>query len=425
MNNKETISDELRKKFCENIVPVLSVIHEVNGRTIRDCCLDTEKFEDRIKSYFSSISPVMIDKTVERVQDLFEGSFIIGESHSHISPKRVLIENMKKMKEYGYEILFMEHLFYDTDQSDLDKFFETGEISTYLMSRLYEMNRSGMRHSFGPASGITSPLWQQNDYTSVLRAAREAGIRVVGIDISTVYYSQKIGIDDQHLDNTRVRYMNYTAAQIMERESHSLSKGKKWCCLMGNVHVRTFENTLGVSELLGVRNVYIFDLPDWKNSTKPLKGEIELESEFIHSNGQQIFIGDVIYQTDPRFKTSLFDAQLEHPSSVYKEKLANMSQEKLQLTEKDVELAIRYLANLDIIELGKIFGLNEKELDKSYHFVEKITPVNPKKKIEQNTSFSILLESNYSTQKSYILYVSKDQLLQFSSMQKEIKLKMN
>ncbi|HHW4984214.1 TPA: hypothetical protein ACU0X8_003810 [Legionella anisa] len=96
MNNKETISDELRKKFCENIVPVLSVIHEVNGRTIRDCCLDTEKFEDRIKSYFSSISPVMIDKTVERVQDLFEGSFIIGESHSHISPKRVLIEKMKK-----------------------------------------------------------------------------------------------------------------------------------------------------------------------------------------------------------------------------------------------------------------------------------------------------------------------------------------
>ncbi|HAT8180065.1 TPA: hypothetical protein JA361_11510 [Legionella pneumophila] len=285
MYNKENLSDELRKKFCESIVPVLWATHEYNGIIKREDYLEIQKFEEKIKGFFSSVSPVMAKKTLERTQDLFEESFIIGESHSHISPKRFLIENMKKMKECGYEILFIEHLFYDTDQKDLDKFFETGEISTNLMYRLKEMNRSGMGHSFGPASGVTSPLWKEHDYIAVLRAAREAGIRVVGIDISTVYNRQKIGIDDQQLDDTRVRYMNYTAAQIIEREINFLPKGKKWCGLMGNTHVKSFENTLGVAELFGARSVYIFDNQNWKSSSEPGKEKMELDSEFIFSKG--------------------------------------------------------------------------------------------------------------------------------------------
>lgn len=99
-------------------------------------------------------------------------------------------------------------------------------------------------------------------------------------------------------------------------------------------------------------------------------------------------------------------------------------QPKTGLTNHDIDLAIKYLASLDVIELGKLFGFDEsaKALDNSYHFVEKITPANPRKAIEQNTAFSFLLEGTYSHQKSYTLYVSKDQLLEFSSKQKEIDL---
>lgn len=340
MYPQEEISDELRKKFCKSIVPVSKVSFELRGIKQTEEYLDIEKFSEKLDGFFSNVSPVMPKKPLESTRDLLEEPFIIGESHSHISPKKFLIENMKKMKESGYDILFMEHLFYDTDQKDLDEFFETGEITADLMARLKDMNRSGMGHSFGPASGVTSPLWKGNDYIAVLRTAREAGIRVVGIDISTVYNSQKIGIDDRQLDDTRIRYMNYTAVQIMEREISLLPKGKKWCGLMGNAHVKTFENTLGVAELCGARSVYVFDHQDWMISTEPRKGEMDLDSEFIFSNGRQIFKGDVIYQTDPRIKTSLLEKPIEHPSSAYKEKLAHIIQPKIGLTTNDIELAI-------------------------------------------------------------------------------------
>ncbi|HIE3609195.1 TPA: membrane-targeted effector domain-containing toxin, partial [Legionella anisa] len=247
--------------------------------------LDTEKFSGVLKSYFSSVSPVLSKKPIERTRDLFEEPFIVGECHSHISPKKFLIENMKKMKQNGYEVLFMEHLFYDTNQKDLDEFFKTGKMSTELINQLREMNQHGLGYSFGPSSKITSSLWKNNDYVAVLHAAREAGIRVVGIDISTVYRSQKIGIDNQQLDNTRIRYMNYTAAQIMKREIGFLSKGKKWCGFMGNTHVSTFENTPGVAELLDARSVYVFDQPQWTNSTQPFKGCVDCNGEYIYSSG--------------------------------------------------------------------------------------------------------------------------------------------
>ncbi len=187
MYSQEEISDELRKKFCKFIVPISQVTYERKGIKQTEEYLDIEKFPEKLNSFFSSVPFVMPKKPLERTQDLFEEPFIIGESHSHISPKKFLIENMKKMKENGCEILFMEHLFYDTNQKDLDKFFKTGELSADLMYRLKDMNRSGMGHSFGSTAEITSPLWKENNYIAVLHAAREAGIRIVGIDISTVY----------------------------------------------------------------------------------------------------------------------------------------------------------------------------------------------------------------------------------------------
>lgn len=424
MYPQEEITDELHEKFCKSIVPVSKVSHKFRGIIQTEEYLDMEKFPEKLDGFFSSVSPVMPKKSLERIQDLLEESFIIGESHLHISPKKFLIDNMKKMKENGYDILFMEHLFYDTNQKDLDDFFKTGEISADLMAQLKEMNRGGMSHFFGPTSKITSPLWKENDYIAVLRAAREAGIRIVGIDISTVYKSQKIGIDNQQLDDTRIRYMNYTAAQIMEREISLLPIGKKWCGLMGNTHVKTFENTIGVAEIFGARSVYVFDHQDWMDSTEPSKSEMELDSEFILSKGRQIFKGDVIYQTDPRLQQSLFEKPLEHSSSVYKEKLAHIVQPQMGLTTNEIDLAIKYLASLEVTELGKLFGFDGSKngLDNSYYFVQKITPINEKKPIEQNNTFSISLESIYSNHESHILYLSRDQLLGFSTKQREIDL---
>ncbi|AWN75228.1 hypothetical protein DLD14_16095 [Legionella anisa] len=320
--------------------------------------------------------------------------------------------------ENGYEVLFIEHLFYDTNQKDLDEFFKTGKMSRDLMDQLTKMNQHGIEYSFGPASQITSSVWKNYNYVTVLHAAREAGIRVVGIDISTVYRSQKIGINNQQLDDTRIRYMNYTAAQIMEREIGFLPQGKKWCGFMGNAHVSTFENTPGVAELFDARSVYVFDQPQWMKSTQRLKSSVECNGEYIYSSGRAIFKGDAIYELDPRVDTSSY----EHPTAIYKEKFANAMQPKAKLTSNDMELAIKYLRGLHVTELGKLFGFKEPELDDSYHMVEKIIPVNPQKTIEQSSAFSFIIENNYSHMESYTVYLSKDRILSFAAKQKEIDL---
>lgn len=416
MFSKEEVADVQRKKFCEGIVPITKHSYVMNDSKKTAEYLDTEKFSEMIEGFFSRMSHTPPKKPLEKAQDLFAEPFIVGESHSHISPKRFLIENMKKMKENGCEILFMEHLFYDTNQKDLDKFFETGGISKELMARLKEMNRSGMKHGFGSASKITSPLWEQYDYIAVLHAAREVGIRVVGIDVSTVYQSQKIGMNDKQLDDTRIKYMNYTAAQIMQHEISALPLGKKWCGFMGNTHVNTYENTVGVAELSGARSVYIFDQPQWSESPKPHKSDIQLDSEFILPNRRQILRGDVIYEVDPRSSMSL-----HHNSVDYKDRLADIIHPQAKQTTIEIDLAVKYLARLDVLELGQQFGLNPaKELNDSYYFVEKITPVNPNKSLEQNNTFSFLIESAYNTNPSYTLYLSREEVQDFAAKQKEL-----
>ncbi|RUR09722.1 membrane-targeted effector domain-containing toxin [Legionella sp. km772] len=416
MYSKEDTANDRRKEFCQSIVPTTVEVYNQGGTQYSHEYLEPTQFAVKLDEFFSQASRVP-PKPLEKSHELFDAPFIVGESHSHISPKKFLIENMKQMKAKGCEILFMEHLFYDTNQQDLDEFFLTGKFSANLMARLKDMNRSGMEHSFGAASNLSSPLWKENDYIAVLKAAREAGIRVVGIDISSVYKSQKIGVDNQQLDDTRISYMNYTAAKIMEREISTLPKDKQWCAFMGNAHVNNFNNIPGVSELLGARSVFIFDNLDW--TTKPPKSSIDVNGAYIYAQGQQVFKGELVYQTDPRLTTVQFDKSSGQTCSIYKQKLNNLMTPETGLTANDLDLAVKYLANLNLKELVELFGFNSEGLDNSYDLVQKLYPINEKKPIGENTVFSIIVESHYSGMQPYIFYLSKEQIMDFSAQQKE------
>lgn len=426
MLSEKEASDELRKQFCEDIVPVTKFSYKLGGKARTEIQLNIEEFSKKREKFLAEAPSVTPKESLEKTSDLLKEPFIVGESHTHISPKKFLIENMKKMKENGYEILFMEHLFYDTHQKDLDHFFETGEISNELMTQLQAMNRHGLVHLFDHSSEAIPDLWKKNDYIAVLQAAREAGIRIVGIDVSPVYKSQKIGMNSEQMDSTRIGYMNYTAANIMQREIHSLPPGKKWCAFMGNAHVNSFENTPGVSELLNARSVYIFDPPQWKTSQKPNEGSIELDSEYIIMNGRRIFKGDAIFELDPRSNaSSLLEKPSENTCSItssYKEKLEHIQSPESKLTAKK-ELAIKYLSNLEVAQIGEIFGFDDGELDDTYHFVKRITPANSNKPFEENNTFALVIESYYSDREPYTLYISKDQLLEFAAEQNKIDLK--
>ncbi|KTD74816.1 hypothetical protein [Legionella waltersii] len=170
---------------------------------------------------------------------------------------------------------------------------------------------------------------------------------------------------------------------------------------------------------MGVRSVYIFDQEGWLNSKAPQKAVLECDSEAVILGGRDLFRGDLVFKLDPKAGTeSLVHS---HQTANFKESLESMRSTE-PFSEVKEKLAMDYLASLDIVDLCKQFGFNEKERQalSTYHVVEKLSPVNPRKTKEENNTFSFQIEGNYCSDKPYTLYVSKDQLLEFASRQQII-----
>ena len=83
-----------------------------------------------------------------------------------------------------------------------------------------------------------------------MKAAKEAGIRVVGID-TEASYSEKL--DLWGVGQDRIRMMNFVAEGIIKKEG----EGKKWVALMGEVHIGEYFQIPGVSETMNVSSVHI------------------------------------------------------------------------------------------------------------------------------------------------------------------------
>ncbi|KTD74648.1 membrane-targeted effector domain-containing toxin [Legionella waltersii] len=288
--------EENRKNidFCQEFVPTRGKEFD----TTYECTLDAEAMDKIVTEFISNPPTKKLNEPLKKVEDLKKDPFIVGEAHQHISSKRFLIENMKMLKREGFEILFMEHFFYDTDQNDLDKFFQTKDapLSGTLLARLKEMERHGI---------MTKDLdeeWEKYSFTDILYAARDAGIRVIGVDVSTTYKAQKIGYDNEQLDDKRQKYMNYTAYEIIKKET---GPGKKWFALMGNTHVHSFANVPGVAELTGARSVQIFDTG---NNSKI--SEVNLNSSYKVGNVD--LQGDLVITQNPKESTFKILFQKEH-----------------------------------------------------------------------------------------------------------------
>lgn len=155
--------------------------------------------------------------------------FCIGESHDDKAPKHTLIENMEFLKKQGVAVLFMEQ-FYEDLQPDLDDYARTGMISSNLKKR---MDKS--KYQYG--------------YLEILEAARQAGIRVVGID------HRLANIID---DDARTISMNYIAYKIMKKEISQLGD-KKYVVLAGVAHT-SHKNIPALSKLLNCPSWIIRDV---------------------------------------------------------------------------------------------------------------------------------------------------------------------
>lgn len=214
--------------------------------------LKTVPLRQKAKDFFYSNSQVYENRTeIENFSQLLQDSFCIGEAHRDIAPKRFLIENMKLLKERGYETLFMEHLFYDSAMQDsLDDYFQGSEMTADLEDYLKRLN-----------TGFDGPIEEHlsvSDYNflTLVRSAKENGIKVVGIDTNESYLMGKTEYGSH--GEERMRGMNFVAQEVIKKESNS----KKWVALMGNLHLGSCNNIPGVAQLLNVPSVDIYTKKD-------------------------------------------------------------------------------------------------------------------------------------------------------------------
>ena len=171
---------------------------------------------------------------IERLYEKTDG-MVIGEFHSSIGSKQLIIDNLPLLAKQKVKTLYMEHLFTDLHQLDLDRFAETGVMDQNLLRHLRKLDSGHM----------TDP---QKKYTfeKLVVKARKHGIKVRAIDCAASYHLK--GLVNPST-NARQEMFSFFASRTIRR--HQAAQGKhKWVALVGNSHSNTYANTVpGLAEL--------------------------------------------------------------------------------------------------------------------------------------------------------------------------------
>ncbi|KAB0498774.1 membrane-targeted effector domain-containing toxin [Pseudomonas vancouverensis] len=184
---------------------------------------------------------------------------VVGESHADIGSKQFLIENMGWLARNNVKTLYMEHLFTDFHQVDLDLFGKTG-----LMSKGLELDLARL-----DAGHITDPLERYN-FLELVRAAQRHGVRVQAIDCMASYRLGGMELftpeGGRLLDPlARQKMMNFYARGVIRADQASRGV-HKWVALVGNTHSNTFQGVPGVSEMEEAIGVRVVDVAEGQSA---------------------------------------------------------------------------------------------------------------------------------------------------------------
>ena len=170
-------------------------------------------------------------------------NLLIGEAHSHVSSKALLKKYMKALKQAGYDTLYVEHLFTDLHQADLDTFFRTQRMPDRLKNYLLVQDRGHM------------PTYKGNDtYTEVLQAAAKYKVRIRALDCTASYHLK--GVFNE--DISRNEMFSYFATQVIEADQ-LLNGPHKWVALIGNAHTNYNLGVPGLADTLSAVSLHVRD----------------------------------------------------------------------------------------------------------------------------------------------------------------------
>lgn len=166
------------------------------------------------------------------------GLLLIGEVHSHVSPKKFLIENMEKLASHGYKILYLEHLLYDQHKNINDE---------NVIQWLSDVNNGHMSHD------EEIQFVERFNFLTLVKKAHECGFKVIPLDCS---YSYAIENPFNSFDrNDRQVAFTAHAFSVIKNTQGS----DKALALIGNTHLFTYKQALGLADLFQASSLYVND----------------------------------------------------------------------------------------------------------------------------------------------------------------------
>jgi hypothetical protein len=183
--------------------------------------------------------------------DAFTGkNLVIGAEPGSIASKQAIINGMDALIDSGFKRIYVEYLPGDVFNVKLDK-FNKGKSWKHIKRHLKAVDK---KHEHAPDSPFS--------YLSLVRTAREKGLKVKALDASTGY-----NLDGALL---MVEFPPFTPRSNSVRNFYSYktiaddmadAPGERWIVLTDQSRMTTFGNTPGLADLHDAVAVRIEDIP--------------------------------------------------------------------------------------------------------------------------------------------------------------------
>lgn len=161
---------------------------------------------------------------------------VIGQDSSATGARQVLIDNLKALNKQKIRTLYMDHLFTDFHQADLDVFHKTGKMPPALERYLKALDTRFKTDPAGPYS-----------YTELVKTAQKNHIRVQAIDSMA---SRRFPRMEGTTEASSRKMMNYYSDMTL-RADQTARGAHRWVALVDEGRASTFEKAAGLSELEG------------------------------------------------------------------------------------------------------------------------------------------------------------------------------
>lgn len=193
----------------------------------------------------------------ETLFDLIDNNKIIavGEAHSDKASKKLLIDNMPQLKARGVEVIYLEHVFCDTQKEMIEAYFKSDSLAMPIMLANY-LKSLDLGYGLLGNNGF-SPY----SFTGLVAQAKRCGIKIIPIDTNASYLTHTDSALEIYMGGKdpdgRCLMMNYGAAKKYHEEKPSYNKA---LFFVGSAHINAINSGVpGIAEITNGSTLVVQD----------------------------------------------------------------------------------------------------------------------------------------------------------------------